>query len=148
MRSRLAATAALASLLVVPLTMVPAEAAAPVRFTRVQYNSPGDDTGSNASLNQEWVQITNTGQKARKLTGWRLRDQQGHVFVFPRFTLKPGKRVRVHTGTGARDGNDVFWGLDWYVWNNTGDRATLRNRGGAVIDTCSWGDGSGTTSCG
>lgn len=124
-----------------------ASAAAAVRTTRVQYDSPGSDTGSNSSLNAEWVRITNKSATVRALTGWRLRDAAGHVYTFPTFKLRPGSSVRVHTGRGANTGSDLYWRQGWYIWNNTGDKATLKNKAGAVIDTCSWGDGSGVTNC-
>src|SRR3954454_18580098 len=82
------ATAVLPTLL--PLTAGQAEASSPVRISRVQYDSPGSDTGSNSSLDQEWVRITNTGTTKRVLTGWTLRDTSRHVYRFPSFTLGPG----------------------------------------------------------
>lgn len=124
-----------------------ASAASPVRFVYVQYDSPGSDTGSNKSLNAEWVRVKNHGKKARKLTGWTIRDPQGHVYKFPTFTLKPGKAVRVHTGKGKNTKTDLFWRKDWYVWNNTGDTAILKNKAKKRVDTCRWGDGDGTTAC-
>jgi hypothetical protein len=69
------------------------------------------------------------------------------VFHFPRFTLRPGHTVKVHTGVGSRTRRDLYWGQDWYVWNNDGDTAKLRNRGGRLIDRCSWGDGDGVKAC-
>lgn len=135
-------------ILVVPvLIAAPADAASPVRFSYVQYDSPGPDTGSNASLNAEWIRVTNHGAKARVLTGWTIRDTAGHVFHFPRFTLKPGRSVRVHTGPGPNTARDLHWGSHAYIWNNTGDKATLKNRTGHVIDVCKWGDGDGNKAC-
>jgi hypothetical protein len=32
----------------------------------------------------------------------------------------------------------VYWGSGNYIWNNTGDTATLRNASGKTLDTCSW----------
>ena len=125
----------------------PAEAVSPVRFSGVQYDSPGDDTGSNRSLNGEWVRITNHASRAKVMTGWKLRDRTGYLYVFPTFTLGAGRSVRVHTGSGTNTSTDLYWRLGTYVWNNTGDKATLKNRSGVVVDTCSWGDGSGYTSC-
>lgn len=125
----------------------PEERPGPIRITRVSYDSPGSDTGSNASLNAEWVAIKNNGNRARQLRGWTLRDTAGHVFRFPRFTLRPGRTVKVHTGTGNRTRRHLYWRQNWYVWNNDGDRATLRKRNGRLIDRCSWGDGSGVTGC-
>ena len=45
------------------------------------------------------------------------------------------------------DGNDRYWGSDWYVWNNTGDTAKLRRKNGTLADKCSWGDGDGVKNC-
>src|SRR3954471_15031358 len=124
-----------------------ADAASAVRLGTVQYDSPGSDTGSNLSLNAEWVTITNHAATKRTLTGWTLRDGQSHVYRFPAFTLAAGASVRVHTGNGADGAQNLYWANSNYVWNNTGDKATLKNKAGTTIDTCSWGDGSGSTYC-
>ena len=125
----------------------PAQAAGAIQFSGAQYNSPGSDTGSNSSLNGEWVRITNSSSAARVLTGWKLRDVTGYLFTFPTFTLGAGKSVKVHTGKGTNTRTDLYWRMTKYVWNNTGDRATLMNKSGVVIDTCSWGNGPGYISC-
>ncbi|WP_246456546.1 lamin tail domain-containing protein [Nocardioides mesophilus] len=130
-----------------PLSSVDAAAISPVRFSYVQYDSPGTDTGSNRSLNAEYVVVKNFGQKSRSITGWTVRDLNGHVYRFGRFTIKPGKTVRLHTGRGSNSRTDVYWRRDWYVWNNTGDKATLKNKSGTTVDTCKWGDGDGNTAC-
>src|SRR5438034_2400635 len=57
-------------------------ATAAVRIGFVYYDSPGSDTGSNASLNAEYVKIKNTGSRAKVLTGWRLHDQSHHRYTF------------------------------------------------------------------
>ena len=129
------------------LGAAPAEAAAPVRIDKVQYDSPGRDTGTNRSLNAEWVLLTNEGNRARDLDDWKLRERQGNTFRFPDFTLRPGRSVKIHTGKGRNDRNDLYWRSDVYIWNNNGDRATLRNRNGRLIDLCAWGNGDGKTNC-
>ena len=129
------------------LIAAPAEAASSVRFSYVQYDSPGKDTGSRASLNAELIRVTNHGDQARDLTGWTIRDTAGHVFRFPQFTLKAGRSVRVHTGPGANTATDLHWRSRAYVWNNTGDRATLKTKPGRTVDVCRWGDGDGSTTC-
>lgn len=101
------AVCAVVTSVAVAATDQPATAAGAVRITRLQYDSPGADTGSNSSRNAEWVRITNNGAKARVLTGWRLRDKPGHVYQFPTFKLKPGKSVRVRTGKGSNTGADL-----------------------------------------
>jgi hypothetical protein len=109
-----------------------------IQITKVYYNSPGSDTGSNTSLNAEWVRITNTGTTSRYLTGWTLRDAQGHIYKFGTFKLAAGARVYVHTGKGTNTASHRYMQRGWYVWNNTGDKATLRRADGVWIDSCSW----------
>ena len=113
----------------------------------VQYDSPGSDTGSNKSLNAEWVRIKNAGSSGTKLRAWSLRDASGHVYRFSSLTLGPGRVVVVHTGKGADTRRQRYWGRGAYVWNSTGDRATLKNRRGRVLDRRRWGDGEGRIRC-
>lgn len=126
----------------------PAESAPAVKFTGVQYDSPGDDTGSNYSVNREWFRVKNTTGRAKLLAGWKVKDNTGYTFVFPSgYKLGAGKSVIVHTGSGSNGAGHLYWKQGYYVWNNTGDKARLITPGGTVVDTCSWGDGSGFTSC-
>jgi len=125
-----------------------APAAGSVQFTRIQYNSPGTDNGSNTSLNGEWVRLTNKTSKAMNLKTWTVRDASAHVYTFSAtFNLGAGKSVTVHTGKGTSTSTDRYWGRTGYVWDNGGDTATLRTGSGKTIDTCKWGAGSGATSC-
>ena len=121
----------------------------PVQFGKIQYDSPGSDTGSNASLNAEYFVVKNYSGTTRAMHSWTVRDAQGHVYTFPStFQLGPNAGVRVHTGKGTNAGSDRYWGRSWYVWNNGGDTARLRNAGGTQIDGCSWtSDGSGYKIC-
>lgn len=91
--------------------------------------------------------LKNTGNRAKSLTVWTLRDTAGHVYRFGTFKLRAGRTVTVHTGSGGNTGGHRYWDSDWYVWNNDGDRATLKNGSGSVIDRCSWSGGSTATSC-
>ena len=107
-----------------------------VRMTAIYFDSSGADTGSNSSLNAEWVLIKNFTSRRKTLTGWTLRDAQLHVFHFPTFRLAAGASVKVHTGRGTNTASNLYWQARWYIWNNTGDTATLKNASGTVIDTC------------
>jgi hypothetical protein len=128
----------LLSALLVPISAGPADAATPVKISGAQYDSPGSDGGSNRSLNAEWVRITNNGRRARTLTGWTLRDQAHHVYRFGTFRLGAGKSVVIHTGSGRNTAAHRYWGSDWYIWNNDGDRAVLNNKRGTTVSTRSW----------
>ena len=126
----------------------PAEAAGSVRLGRVQYDSPGTDTRSNASRNAEYVTIVNGTARAVQLRGWTVADAQHHVYRFGGLVLAAGKSVRLHTGSGSNTTTNVYWGSGNYIWNNGGDKVTLRRSSGATVDTCSWThDAPGYTNC-
>jgi Lamin Tail Domain len=132
----------------VVLVLVPAaNALAGIRITKIQYDSPGSDTGSNTSLNAEYVVLKNNGSRAQKLTDWVLKDKAGHRFTFGTFKLAASKSVTIHTGKGSDDRNDLYWGSGWYIWNNDGDRATLSNARGHTVDTCTYAGGDTYVNC-
>jgi hypothetical protein len=117
----------------------PAQAATyPVQLGKVQYDTPGADAANNRAMNGEWVQVKNTGTRAVSLTGWTLRDAQSHVYTFGSFSLGAGKAVVVRSGKGTNSATTRFWQQSWYVWNNSGDTATLKNAGGVNQDVCRW----------
>lgn len=129
------------------VVVVPAPTPATVLFTKLQYNSPGTDSGSNASLNGEWFQLTNKARTTVNLKGWTVRDATNHVYTFGAFGLAAGKSVVVHTGKGTNTTIHRYWGRTGYIWNNTGDTAILRTGAGKTIDTCKFGNGAGVTTC-
>ncbi|WP_406491941.1 lamin tail domain-containing protein [Streptomyces sp. NBC_00846] len=103
----------------------------------IQYNSPGRYSGSNRSLNSEWVTVTNTGRHAVNLRGWTLSDESRRTY---RFNLRLAGRssVRVHTGIGRDTDRDVYQDLRRHVWDAC-DTATLRDANGRRVDSKSWG---------
>ena len=130
------------------LIALPADAAGALQFRKIQYDPSGSDVpATNYQLNREYVTIKNTGMITRTLTGWTVRDLANHVYTFPSFKLASGQSVTLHTGKGTNTSSHLYWGSGWYIWNNTGDKATLRNSSGTQSDTCTWGDGIGYTYC-
>jgi hypothetical protein len=140
-------TPVVAAVAAVLLTASPASAAYAMQLGRIQYDSPGSDNRTNASLNAEYVTVTNHASGSRNLRGWTLRDLQSHVYTFPNITVGGGRSVVVHTGHGTNTSTNLYWGSGNYIWNNTGDRATLRDAQGHQIDSCSWTGDSGATKC-
>jgi cell division septation protein DedD len=122
-----------------------------VLFSKIVYNSPGADTGSNTSLNGEYVRLTNRTKAAINLKGWTVRDAAGHVYTITTDQrVAAGKTLYLHTGKGTNgkpDSAHRYWNRTGYVWNNGGDTAYLRTAGGKSIDTCKWTGDKGTTYC-
>lgn len=114
----------------------------PIVIHEIYYNSPGSDTGGNASLNAEWVELHNRSGHRVSLTHWTVRDAAGHVYRFGRYVLKAHEYVKIHTGSGTNTHANRYWGHGWYIWNNNGDKATLKNENGVVKSRCSYSDPS------
>ncbi|MGW8778890.1 lamin tail domain-containing protein [Streptomyces sp. NPDC055796] len=110
-----------------------------VEISRVQADSPGRDDRSNRSLNNEWVEITNTTRDAVNLRGWTLRDSDGNRYRFDNVRINGRATIRIHTGTGHNTRTDLFQNSRDYIWGNQGDTATLRDDRGRTVDTESWG---------
>ncbi len=87
----------------------PLAAAAPcVVIYRVYFDSPGSDTGSNTSLNAEWIKLRNRCSTSKSLSGWRIKDKAGHTYPFGTYTLAGGAYVKVHTGRHQLGGQPVL----------------------------------------
>src|SRR4051794_22307768 len=130
-----------------PINADQAAAAGCVEIYRVYFDSPGSDYGSNTSLNAEWIQLKNRCSTAKSLTGWKIRDISGHTYRFGTYSLRGGTTVKVHTGSGTNTATNRYWGSGWYIWNNTGDKAWLRNAGGTTVDTCSFSGAGDSAYC-
>ncbi|MEV4352299.1 lamin tail domain-containing protein [Actinoplanes sp. NPDC049596] len=123
-----------------------------VQFTKIRYDSTGADTGTNASLNSEWVKLTNKTKTRVNLNGWHVRDAQSIIYKFNgNIYLNAGASIFVQTGKGTNTATHRFWGRagkNGYVWNNGGDTAQLRTPTGLTIDACKWAIvGTGETNC-
>ncbi|MDX3456083.1 lamin tail domain-containing protein [Streptomyces sp. ME02-8801-2C] len=140
MRIRRAALPALAGAVALTgaVLSTPAEAAGGVVIRHVWFDSPGSDTGSNASLNGEWVEIKNTGSAAISLKGWILKDVANHKYTFANLKIGAGKTMKIHTGQGRDTTVSKFQNRRAYVWNNTSDTAILTRANGAKVDDCKW----------
>lgn len=96
---------------------------------------------------EEYVRIENLGGTAQSMTNWSLADAANHVYTFPTFALQPGGQVQVWTKAGSNNATNLYWGSAQAIWNNTGDTATLRNAGGAIISQCSYAGGGISSTC-
>ena len=102
----------------------------------VNEDAQGDD---NYNLNGEWVKICNTGDQNEDMTGWKLHDDDGHVYRFPfGFVLEKGKSVTIYTGSGEDAVSELYWGCSRSVWTNTGDCAYLVDKQGNEADHYCW----------
>lgn len=89
---------------------------------------------SDLSLQDEWVQISNTGSSPVSLNGWKIEDKGNkHTYTFQSYTLNAGTTVTVFTGKGTSSATELYWQLDDPIWNNNGDTAYLYDDSGELI---------------
>lgn len=125
------------AIIAVGVLTVPSAGSAAIRITRIRFNEPGGEMGTNAHLNHEYIVVKNRGSHRVILTDWRIVEgRSGLAYSFPAFRLAAGARVTIHTGTGDDGRADLFWNRDDYVWSNGRDRALLRNAEDTRVDEC------------
>ncbi|HRY59851.1 MAG TPA: lamin tail domain-containing protein [Patescibacteria group bacterium] len=107
-----------------PITIYPSK----VIISYLKYAADvGNDGGD------EFIEIRNTGDESKDLTGWSVSDSDGHGFIFPSFILNAGATVRVNTGKGGFSFNTTD-----SVWNRVGEPATLKDSAGRTVDIYSY----------
>ncbi|OGP94396.1 MAG: hypothetical protein A2Z19_02725 [Deltaproteobacteria bacterium RBG_16_54_18] len=108
----------------------------PLKITSLHADASGDDR---FNLNGEYVRICNISPLAVALPGFSLVDNEGYRYIFPAGVLKPGYTLLLLTGAGEDvvTGDQLFfyWNSTYPIWNNKGDKATLRDPQGAVVDS-------------
>lgn len=90
----------------------------------------------------EFVIVRNDGGAPQDMSGWSLFSVVGSQnYPFPGFTLASGASVRIESASSA--GSSLPTLLVWTsanIWNNNGDKAELRQPGGAVVDSECYGN--------
>lgn len=89
---------------------------------------------SGLNLQDEWIQISNTGPSPVSLDGWKIEDEGSkHTYTFPSYTLNAGSTVTVYTGEGTNTATELYWGSKSTIWNNDGDTAYLYDDSGKLV---------------
>ena len=76
------------------------------------------------SASDEKVTIERRGAGQLSMSGWKLEDTNGNVFVFPDLTLYENGAIIIHTGAGMNTVIDLYWNETQSVWQE-GETATL-----------------------
>lgn len=99
--------------------------------SNIHEDAAGND---HENLNDEYIELQNSGDEVVDLTGWTVEDEADHTYRFPDgFALEPGAVVTIHTGSGTDTDTDLYWGSGSAVWNNGGDTIIVRNGNGNVV---------------
>jgi len=93
-----------------------------------------EDAGGNdnENLNDEYLVFANRGDDSLELDGWTVTDAAGRSYTFRNYSLAPGERVTLYTGSGTNTETARYWGESGAVWNKGGETVTVRTGGGDV----------------
>ncbi len=109
-----------------------------IAIGHIRSDAAGSD---NDNLNDEWVELTNPGERSVDLTGWSVKDESAsHRYSFPPgFTLEAGATVRLHTGCGDDTAASLYWcSQGSAIWNNSGDTVFVLDPNGNVVTSQSY----------
>ena len=95
----------------------------------IHEDAAGND---NENLNDEYLVFANRGEDALSLSGWTVTDAADRSYTFGTYSLAPGERVTLYTGSGTDTETARYWGASGAVWNNGGDTVTVRTSAGDV----------------
>lgn len=86
---------------------------------------------SSLEPDEEFIELTNTGDVALDMSDWTVRDREGDGAVDARgldpvtfpdgFVLEAGESVRIVTAPGEDTDETVHWGYDTRNWHEDGD---------------------------
>ncbi len=85
-------------------------------------------------LQTEAVVLANEGTRQLQLANWTLEDSQGNVYKFNVLILFGGGAVQLHTRSGQDTTADLYWDLNFPVWES-GETATVRDADGIARAT-------------
>jgi endonuclease YncB( thermonuclease family) len=107
-----------------------------LHITSFHANAAGDDR---ENVNGEYLRICNLTTAPLDLDGYRITKSTGQSFAIPRATIPGGYTFELHSGVGAQQVDPraqiaLFLGSGEPVWANDGDRATLYDPLGKVVD--------------
>lgn len=126
----------------VALTSVGTTASAAILINEVLADPAGDANGDGSvhSSKDEFVELVNTGVIPVSLASWTLADlvQVRHVFADDA-AIPPAGFFVVFGGAPQGFAQAAAASTGTLSLNNTGDTVTLRDAGGALIDTFSYG---------
>jgi hypothetical protein len=123
-------------------TPLPPSDTGDVRITKIFFDGAVPNVESD-----EYVEIRNYDVRPIQLQGWKLHDSDGNVFAFPTYEMSLGESCRVYTNQIHPEWCGFSFGSGRAIWGNGGDEATLKDKQGTVLDSCSYTSGGTTKHC-
>lgn len=84
---------------------------------------------------KEKTTFENTCSLQCNLKGWKINDEGGKEFVFPKTILNPKDKITVKVSKNKSNPkeNTIIWQRDSYVWTRGGDTLFIRDNQGKLV---------------
>lgn len=86
------------------------------------------------TLESEVISVVNESNLPYNLRGWSVEAADGPSYSFGELPIFPGASINLHSGSGADNSVDLYWGLQDPLWV-PGTKIQLLDDQDAVIDT-------------
>ena len=144
MSKRLVLLASLIGIVAPFVQASPALAAGSVKIKKIHYAQVG------TNLNTEYIVFKNVSTSPVQMRGWEIisaPSSDNQHYFFPKTRVQPGHTVTLYTGSGTNSPGKRYWKSTSPRWDNSGDKAILKNAGGSIVDTCQYAGGGTTAYC-
>jgi hypothetical protein len=119
----------------------PASSADQQRNQDVQITDVHYDGAKGRNEPDEYVVMTNQGQKPVDITDWVLQDEsERNVFKWEGYVMQPGEAIRVYTNEVHPESGGFSFGSGVGVWSNSGDVATLLDTDKELVSRYAYGN--------
>lgn len=98
---------------------------------QINSNAPGDDT---SNINGEYAVIKNLGKKPVQLSRFILKDESNNEYIFPSVSIPGNSQIKIMSGKGKNNPQNLYWGNDHPIWNNDFDAAYLFDSDHKLVD--------------
>ncbi len=83
----------------------------------------------------EYVVFENVCDYDLDVSGWSVKDEARHVYIFKGILLEQGGTLALNSGKGKDNRTVVFWNSGSPIWNNNGDTLYLRDSSNGLVLT-------------
>lgn len=103
-----------------------------------EYDAPTlvvDTIEPDADPAEEFVRLSNPGERSLPVEGWVIESDTGETYTFPvGAAVGPGETVTIYSVQGEDDQVERFWGRADAVWDDAG-HLTVLDADGAIVES-------------
>ena len=93
-----------------------------------------DNVFGTGDIENEVIELKRLGEGELWLTGWKLSDEEGHIFTFQELVINKDASIEIFSGSGHDSVAALYWGLSQAIWSS-GKTVYLYDHSGLLRST-------------